>query len=256
VDSLSLDHVIHNFLPNQELKSKYGDYSPLCPSCRETDDHTHFLRCTSQDPVQWRISSLCKLGSHLENSDTNFKLMTVILEATTAWLQGDTITPDDYPRRCHRAIIAQTAIGWHKFLQGHWAKEWYILQDAHLRQTSLWTHKCTGQTWATCTITTIWDYVQTAWKIHNDTIHAHDVKTEDTDLKTRTHFRIICLHQCHHDTMAMHRDYFFDNPTATLATTTLNFQRNWLNLYEPAAILESIKMAEAESIRDTPSLTE
>jgi hypothetical protein len=55
--------------------------------------------------------------------------------------------------------------------------------------------------------------------------------------------------------MAMHRDYFFENPTATLNTTTLNFQRNWLNLYE-RAILESIKMAQAESIQDTPSLTE
>jgi hypothetical protein len=54
--------------------------------------------------------------------------------------------------------------------------------------------------------------------------------------------------------MVMHRE-FFNNPTATLATTTLNLQRNWLNLYEPA-ILGSIKMAEAESIRDTPSLTE
>jgi hypothetical protein len=53
----------------------------------------------------------------------------------------------------------------------------------------------------------------------------------------------------------MHRDYFFENPTTTLNTTTLNFQRNWLNLYEPA-ILEIIKMAQAESIKDTPSLTE
>jgi hypothetical protein len=53
----------------------------------------------------------------------------------------------------------------------------------------------------------------------------------------------------------MHRDYFFDNLTTTLNTTNLNFQRNWLNLYEPA-ILESIKMAQAESIKDTPSLTE
>jgi hypothetical protein len=63
------------------------------------------------------------------------------------------------------------------------------------------------------------------------------------------------LHQRRNETMTMHRDYFLDNPTATLTTTTLNFQRNWLNLYEPA-ILESIKMAQAESIRRTPSLTE
>jgi hypothetical protein len=117
------------------------------------------------------------------------------------------------------------------------------------------THRCTGQTWATHTITTLWDYVQTTWQLHNDTVHTHDAKTEDIDLKTRTHFRIIRLHQRRNNTMAMHHDYFVDNPTATLTTTTLNFQRNWLNLCEPT-ILESIKMAEAESIRDTPSLTE
>jgi hypothetical protein len=59
----------------------------------------------------------------METSDTNFELMTVILDAITAWLQGDIITLDDYPRQCRRAIIAQTTIGWHEFLQGYWAKE-------------------------------------------------------------------------------------------------------------------------------------
>jgi hypothetical protein len=110
--------------------------------------------------------------------------------------------------------------------------------------------------WATRTITALWEYVHNAWTLHNDTVHAHDgAKTEDTDLKTWTQFRIIRLHQRRDETMAMHRDYFFEDPTTTLNTTTLNFQRNWLNLYE-RAILESIKMAQAESIKDTPSLTE
>jgi hypothetical protein len=219
------------------------------------DDPTHFLRCHSPAPAQWRISFLCNLRAHMETSKTNFELMTVILDAITVWLQDDSITPEDYPRRCRRAIIAQTAIRWHESLQGYWAHEWSILQDAHLRNTSKRIHTSTGQTWATRTITRIWDYVQAAWKIHNDNIHAQDAKTEDTDLKIRTHFRIIRLHQQQNETLAMHRDYFFDNPTATLDATSLNFQRNWLNLYEPA-ILESIKMAESESIRATPALTQ
>jgi hypothetical protein len=53
--------------------------------------------------------------------------------------------------------------------------------------------------------------------------------------------------------MAIHRDYFFDDPDATLLATALNFQRSWLNLYE-AAILESIQMAQADSIRGTTPL--
>jgi hypothetical protein len=53
--------------------------------------------------------------------------------------------------------------------------------------------------------------------------------------------------------MAIHHDYFFDDPDATLLATTLNFQRNWLNLYE-AATLESIQMAQSDSIRGTTPL--
>jgi hypothetical protein len=195
---------------------------------------------------------LCNLQLYLESSQTDYELMTVILEAISAWLTGDIIASTDYPPRCRRAINAQTTIGWHEFLPGYWAKEWSILQDAHLRKTSQWTHKCNGQTWATHTITTLWEYVHKAWTLHNDTVHAHDANTEDTDLQTRTQFRIIRLNQRRDKTMAVHRDYFFETPMTTLNATTLNFQRNWLNLYEPA-ILESIKMAQAKSIKDTPS---
>jgi hypothetical protein len=56
------------------------------------------------------------------------------------------------------------------------------------------------------------------------------------------------------ETMAIHSDYFFDNPDAILLATSLNFQRNWLNLYE-AAILESIQMTQAVSIRRTKPLS-
>jgi hypothetical protein len=54
--------------------------------------------------------------------------------------------------------------------------------------------------------------------------------------------------------MAIHRDYFFDDADATLLATTLSFQRNWLNLYEPP-ILESIKMAQVNSIQGTTPLS-
>jgi hypothetical protein len=55
--------------------------------------------------------------------------------------------------------------------------------------------------------------------------------------------------------MAIHSDYFFDNPDAILIFTSLNFQRNWLNLVYEAAILESIQMAQAVSIRRTQPLS-
>jgi hypothetical protein len=54
--------------------------------------------------------------------------------------------------------------------------------------------------------------------------------------------------------MAIHPDYIFDDADAILLATTLTFQRNWLNLYEPA-ILESIKMAQVNSIKGTTPLS-
>jgi hypothetical protein len=170
---------VHNLLPTQERKSLYGEYSPHCPSCHEIDDHTHFLRCTCTDQSDWRTSSLRKLRSYLESSQTNFELMTVILEAITAWLTGGTISSTDYPSRCRRAINAQTVIGWHEFLQGYWAKEWSLLQDAHLRNTSQWTHKSTSQTWATRTITTLWEYAQPVGPF-TTTQFTHKVKKQKT----------------------------------------------------------------------------
>jgi hypothetical protein len=113
---------VHNLLPTQEQKSIYGNYPPHCPSCHELDDQAHFLRCTCTDQLQWRTSSLRKLRSYLESSQTDYELMTVILEAISAWLTGDTISSADYPTRCRRAINSQTAIGWCEFLQGYWAK--------------------------------------------------------------------------------------------------------------------------------------
>jgi hypothetical protein len=152
--------------------------------------------------------------------------MVVILEAIDAWLDGEAIDPLGYPRRCRRAIAALNRIGWHTFLQGYWTPEWSLLQDAHLKSNNTWTHQCNGQSWATHTITTIWDHIHKAWELHNDAVHVRDAKFEDLDLKNRTHFRIIRLHQRRRETMAIHRDYFFDDPDATLLATTLNFKRN------------------------------
>jgi hypothetical protein len=89
--------------------------------------------------------------------------------------------------------------------------------------------RANGQTWVTRTITTFWSHIQVAWQLHNDALHAHNAKAEDIDLKKRTHFRIIRLHQRRKDTFPIHHEYFFENPDAILLATTLTFQRNWLD---------------------------
>jgi hypothetical protein len=194
------------------------------------------------------------LRSYLESYQTQYEVMVVLLECIEAWLVGDIIDPAGYPRICQRAITAQNIIGWHAFLQGYWTTEWSLLQDAHLKKSKSWTHKCSGRTWATRTITTLWNHIQTGWTIHNDAVHTRDAQFEDADLKKRAHFRITRLHQRQSETMAIHREYFFEDVDTTLRVSPLNFLRNWLNLYEPA-ILESIKMAKTESLRDTRPLS-
>jgi hypothetical protein len=245
---------IHHVLPTHAQKSKWGLSSDDCATCHETDNQTHFLQCSGPTPTAWRQSFLRGLRSHLDSHHTQFELLVVLLECIDAWLDGEAIDPTGYPRICRRAITAQNNIGWHAFLQGYWTTAWSQLQDAHLKQTKRWTHKCNGRTWATRTITTIWKHIHAGWKIHNDAVHIRDAKFEDADLKQRTHFRIIRLHQRQTETLAIHREYFFEDVDTTLRITTLNFLRNWLHLYEPA-ILESIKMAHSESLRNTTPLS-
>jgi hypothetical protein len=163
---------------------------------------------------------------YLESYQTQFEMLVVLLDCIGAWLDGDAIDPVEYPRLCCRAIIAQNRIGWHAFLPGYWTPEWSSLQDAHLKATEGWTHKCNGRTWATRTITTIWKHLHAAWTNHNDAIHALDAKYEDADLQKRTRFRIIRLHQRKTETMAIHQDYFFEDVDTTLRVTSLTFQRN------------------------------
>jgi hypothetical protein len=197
----------------------------------------HFLRCTSPELTAWRKTFLHSLCSHLDTAHTQFELMVVLLECIDDWLDGEAIDPAGYPQYCQSAVKAQNHSGWHAFLQGYWTTQWSLLKDAHLKQTKQtkrWTHKCSGRTWASHTITTIWKHIHNAWALHNDAVHIIDGKLEDADLKKRTHFRIIRLHQRKPETMAIHQDYFFDDADATLLTTTLTLQRNWLNLNEPA----------------------
>jgi hypothetical protein len=245
---------VHEVLPTQEHKSKWGSATHDCPSCHDIDTQVHFLRCPSPPVAAWHKSFLCHLRAYLESFHTHFEVMVVLLDAIDAWLDGEAIDPCGYPKSCRPAIVAQNRIGWHAFLQGYWATEWSLLQDAHLARNHTRTHTCTGQTWATPTIATIWDHLHTAWTLHNDTVHVRDTNFEDAEIKKRAHFRIIRLHQRKNETMAIHHDYFLDNLATTLSTTTLNFQRNWLNLYE-SAILESIKMAHAISLRGAHPLS-
>jgi hypothetical protein len=241
-------------LPTQDQKSKGGVSSGDCPTCHDTDTQQHFLRCTSLELTTWRKTFLRASRSHYEDSHTHVELMVVLLECIYAWLDGEAIDSAGYTRYCQSAITAQNKIGWYPFLQGYWTNEWSLLQDAHLKHTQRWTHKCSGRTWASPTIFNIWKHIHNAWTLHNDAIHAINGKLEDADLKKRTHFRIIRLHQRKPETMAIHHDYFFEDADAILLATTLTFQRTWLNLYEPA-ILESIKMAQVNSIKGTTPLS-
>jgi hypothetical protein len=53
-----------------------------------------------------------------------------------------------------------------------------------------------------------------------------------------------------------HVDYFFlPDLRETIRTSTLQFLRNWIRLYEPS-IMESIRVARSESVKNTHSLRE
>jgi hypothetical protein len=169
--ALFLFKYLHNELPTQAIKARWDKCSDVCPSCLETDTHTHFLRCMHTTAATWRITFLHDLCTKLTTLHTSHELTTVLIDIVEVWLEGEQIHPCNYPRIYRTAILAQQQIGWHAFLQGYWSTKWEYLQDAHLRHIKEYNNKMTGKIWATRIITTIWQQIFDGWEIHNTNVH-------------------------------------------------------------------------------------
>jgi hypothetical protein len=202
----------------------------------------------------WRLTFLRDLHTKLTNLHTSHELTTVLLDVVEIWLEGEQIHPSNYPRLYRTAILAQQHIGWHAFLQGYWSTQWEYLQDAHLRHIKEYNNTTTGKIWASRIITTIWQQIFDGWEVHNTNVHGKQQQHADIDLRRRIISKVYQLHSRRREVLVNHVAYLFlPDLRETIRTSTLQFLRNWIRLYEPS-IMESIRVARSESVKNTLSL--
>jgi hypothetical protein len=103
---------LHHLLPTQELKSRWEYCTSQCPRCHQLDDQQHFLRCTAAPVATWRSTFLTTIRQWMIARDTNFELMSVLIDALLAWLQHTTIMTDSAPFQCRPAMHEQNELGW------------------------------------------------------------------------------------------------------------------------------------------------
>jgi hypothetical protein len=243
---------LHGVLPTQKTKSVWYGGNPCCPVCLEDDTQAHFFHCCHPTAQSWRDTLLRTTRAKLATLHTPLELQVVLTEALKAWLDGERIDPRGYPRIYRTALTAQNLIGWHSFLRGYRSSHWIALQDAHLKRINEHSHKMTGTIWATRMIVHLWDPTQAGWKLHNDKVHGKNASIEDVDLRRRTIAKIYLLHSYRRKVITDHvKHLFLTDICTTIRTSTLQYLRNWIRLYEPS-IQESIRSAQSSAVRHTP----
>jgi hypothetical protein len=94
---------LHHLLPTQEYKSRWEYCSANCPCCNQTDDQNHFLRCTDTTVAAWCGTFFTTIRQWMVARDTNYELMSVLINALSAWFQSTTIATDSVPSQCQPA---------------------------------------------------------------------------------------------------------------------------------------------------------
>ena len=245
----------HNLLPTQATKNRWYQTSPLCPACQELDNITHMFHCSHQSFCNWRRTFLQGLRKKLQTTNTDYALMTTLLDCLEIWLDGEQTHYLNYPPQHKDAIISQTEIGWHEMIQGYWSEEWTTLQHLSLENRNLVDERNTGLTWAVSITGYLFQQAHQLWEIHNKHIHKHTTSLKDQDALSRKIFRITWLHQQKHRVLAEDRDHLFiSNLESFLQTATIQDITHWLRQYE-ATIMDSIRTASSTAVQHAKPLT-
>ncbi len=148
-----------------------------CPFCRQTDEDTsHVLTCHSDDSqAQWE-SNLRKYLFTLRKTDTCVYLTVAIAyELRSFRFQRSSPSITCYPSTLRSVIMDQRRIGWHRFMEGLWARSMITYQHNYLEHKK---KRRTGLVWAHKAIRHTWDFLAAIWDDRNKRLHDTDVIKE------------------------------------------------------------------------------
>jgi hypothetical protein len=190
----------HRHLPlGVKLHRRAPKYSPFCPGCRDNlETHHHYLTCTADSRIQWRIGLLAHLRQYMVRTSTDGGLQETILDCLDRAMASRPIHPHG---PFHQAIEAQAKIGWLSMLQGYWSQEWqaayettYHPPDEEERKAK--TKRLRDMTsWQKTMIKTVWTSMIHLWKLRNDERHGWDTESRDRSRREVLHHELAEIYE-------------------------------------------------------------
>ena len=92
----------------------------------------------------------------MDKLHTDPGLTSLVLDGIMSVFEDSQMDPNSYSEQYREIVTQQNLIGWNNFFKGRWTKEWAVTQEAHLKQTGKFSAKCSGITWVTNLIDTMW----------------------------------------------------------------------------------------------------
>jgi hypothetical protein len=187
-----------------------------------------------------------------DSNKSNPQLLDILIDGFHSWFKNQPIDCNRYLTQYRQVVKEQTEIGWQHMFNGHFTSQWRILQDWYIQQLKIHTITHTGARWSLRTITTLWNDFFVLWQSRNETIHGHDLASQQLARRRKLGIEMEFLHAQQDQVLACDADTFIGNTptdlTQYLDVTTATQVQNWLYTWKPF-IQSSIDCAKDLSIQ-------
>lgn len=201
----------------------------MCPLCGTKDkDVHHMLTCCHISASKKWTESLREFKTHLENFETNPKIIPKIIKQLRHWRRNPSGTPLEPLiinnwEVCHY-IQHQNHIGWENFLRGRCSLLWEQNQQLYLESIQ---SKCTGNTWMRKVIKSCWKIMWDLQDVQNHGKH-HTITPAFWEEIQKLHKNITEQYELGGSDLLTSDSHLLDDPLEELLDHDLDYQKRWL----------------------------
>jgi hypothetical protein len=256
---IQITKLCHDLLPTARWANRYDSLTTAhCLHCGELEDRDHIIRCTFGPRQEWRNKLLSTIRKAHDSDSSDHYLTDILVTYLDSWFRGTKINNSRFPRRYHRLIAEQSAIGWRHLFNGHFSTQWRLKQDYFIRRRKISTLINTGAGWTLRTLTILWSQFFLLWKSRNEAVHGHDITSQNQARKRHLRLEMEFLHEQRDKVLACDKHAFVgDTPEELnhfLEISTASHVQNWIHIWKPR-IVYSIQSAKELSLKGVRTLS-
>jgi len=174
----------------------------------------------------------------LEYLETDFAITETLCSTIAEWLETETVEHTQYPQKFHKAIVAQTTIGWRHVFSGKISTEWLVLQEESNNKTN--GEKRASYIWGASVIeVTLLQFID-LWEIRNEEVHGKTIEQQETTRKAKLATEVKRLNAMRDIARPSDACLFIDNEQEYLERSTARTIATFVSSHR-RAILDSVQ---------------